>query len=660
VRPRKLLRIARWEVTKGAGSLDQRTLAFAGLAVLLVALVGPLAALTGIGLEDGLYRVGVDETSPYHEVVAADDTFVVVEDASRAALDDGSVELLIAGGELRQVDTDKGTAAREAFRDAVTRYNEKQLQKEPNQTAAFPVDVTLDFRDQGGIAELIGAGTGDSPDDGTGGAGGDPNDGTGGTGGDSDDGTGGTGGDSDGGTGGAGGDPDGGTGGAGGDPDGGTGGAGGDPDGGTGGADGQDGGLNINNTTGDDEEGPLGDVAAPISGNAITGSPAQLDAPFPFQSLVLAFLFIIPLNFLIQVYGSTILSERLNRRGELLLVAPVTRNDIIAGKTLPYFLGAMAVETVLAFGLVYLVRGTVGGVLSVLALTPLVLLFLGVTFLGAMFARSFKELTFVTVSITVGLTAYAFVPAIFTDVNEIALISPLTLVVRDLQAEAVALPEVAFSLTPPLLVASVCFALGAGLYREEDMFAQRSIPGRVLDAVVGPVRARWHVGVMTAVLIPFVFVAQLFAIALLFPLDAVGSVAVVLILVVVVITEEIAKSVHVYAAFEHGRFDRGLRTALVLGLASGVGFFIAEKIALLAQLVGLPELAIGEAGLLGGTTVGPVFLLFLLAPLTLHVVTAAISALGARYSRLWYIAAVLTAMVVHFLYNISVVLLVDV
>jgi len=627
VRPRKLLRIARWEVTKGAGSLDRRTLAFAGLAVLLVALVGPLAALTGIGLEDGLYRVGVDETSPYHELVAADDTFVVVEDASRAALDDGSVELLIAGGELRQVDTDKGTAAREAFRDAVTRYNEKQLRKEPNQTAAFPVDVTLDFRDQGGIAELIGAGTGDGSGDGTGGTGGDSDGGTGGTGGDS---------------------------------DGGTGGAGGDPDGGTGGADGQDGGLNINNTTGDDEEGPLGDVAAPISGNAITGSPAQLDAPFPFQSLVLAFLFIIPLNFLIQVYGSTILSERLNRRGELLLVAPVTRNDIIAGKTLPYFLGAMAVETVLAFGLVYLVRGTVGGVLSVLALTPLVLLFLGVTFLGAMFARSFKELTFVTVSITVGLTAYAFVPAIFTDVDEIALISPLTLVVRDLQAEAVALPEVAFSLTPPLLVASVCFALGAGLYREEDMFAQRSIPGRVLDAVVGPVRARWHVGVMTAVLIPFVFVAQLFAIALLFPLDAVGSVAVVLILVVVVITEEIAKSVHIYAAFEHGRFDRGLRTALVLGLASGVGFFIAEKIALLAQLVGLPELAIGEAGLLGGTTVGPVFLLFLLAPLTLHVVTAAISALGARYSRLWYIAAVLTAMVVHFLYNVSVVLLADV
>jgi RsiW-degrading membrane proteinase PrsW (M82 family) len=129
---------------------------------------------------------------------------------------------------------------------------------------------------------------------------------------------------------------------------------------------------------------------------------------------------------------------------------------------------------------------------------------------------------------------------------------------------------------------------------------------------------------------------------------------------VVVVTEEIAKSVHIYASYEHGRFDRRLRTALVLGLASGVGFFIAEKIALLAQLVGLPQLAVGEAGLLGGVTVGPVLLVFLLAPLTLHVVTAAISAVGASYSRATYAAAVILAMVVHLAYNLTVVLVVDV
>ena len=623
----KLIRIARWELLKGAGSIDRQTLAFAGVAVVLVAMVGPLAAFTGVGLEDNLYRVGVEEGSPYHAVATTDDTFVTVEGADESDLRAGDVELLVRGGEFGHASTNKGEAALEAFRSAIARYNEKQLKREPNQTAAFPVEISLEFREQGGIAELIGVDTGEDGSDNSGGT---------------DD----TGGDDPGGTDDTGSDDPGGTDDTGGDDPGGTDDTGGDDPGGFDGSDDNDSG------------GPLGDVAAPLSGDAVTGSPAEIDAPFPFQSLVLAFLFIIPLNFLIQIYGSTILSERLNRRGELLLVAPVTRGEIIAGKTLPYFLGAMAVETLLAVGLVYLVRGTIGGFVSVLALTPLVLLFLGITFLGAMFARSFKELTFVTVTITVGLTAYAFVPAIFTDVNEIALISPLTLVVRDLQAEAVALPEMAFSLMPPLLVAAVCFALGAGLYREEDMFTQRSIPDRVLDALVGPIRSRWHVGAVTAVLIPFVFVAQLFAIALVFPLNAVGSTAIVLVLVVVVVTEELAKSLHVYAAYEHGRFDRGLRTALVLGLASGVGFFVAEKIALLAQLVGLPDLAVGEAGLLGGVAVGPVALLFLLAPLTLHVVTAAISAVGASRSRTTYAATVILAMAVHFSYNMLVVVLV--
>jgi ABC-type Na+ efflux pump permease subunit len=652
VRPRKLLRIARWEVTKGSGNIDRQTLAVAVLAVVLVALVGPLVVLTGVGLEDGLYRVGVDENSPYHEAATSADRFVVVADADPDDLSDGSVDLLVRNGDLSHANTDKGEAARVAFREAVRRFNERQLRIEPNQTAAFPVDVTLDFQEQGGIAEIIGAETGDDPDNASG-PGDSSDDGPGdssddGPGDSSDDGPGdssddGPGDSSDDGPGDSSDD-----------------GPGDSSDDGPGDSsdDGPGDGDNSGNESDEETSGPLGDVAAPLSGDAVTGSPAELDAPFPFQSLVLAFLFIIPLNFLIQIYGSTILSERLNRRGELLLVAPVTRGDIIAGKTLPYFAGAMAVEATLAVGLVYLVQGTLGGFNSILALTALVVLFLGTTFLGAMFARSFKELTFVTVSITVGLTAYAFVPAIFTDVNEVALISPLTLVVRDLQAEAVGLAGLAFSLTPPLLVGGLCFALGSGLYREEDMFAQRSIPERVLDALVGPIRKRWHVGVMTAALIPFVFVAQLFAIALLFPLGAVGSVAIVLVLVVVVITEEIAKSLHVYAAYEHGRFDRGLWTALVLGTASGVGFFVAEKIALLAQLVGLPELPVGEAGLLGGTTVGPVLLLFLLAPLTLHIVTATISVLGATRSRATYAATVVLAMAVHFAYNMTVVVLV--
>ena len=652
MRLRNVLRIARWEVTKNAGGIDRRTLAVAVAAIALLGLIAPLAASGGgPSLDDGLYHVGVDDDSQYYDVVRDDDTFVVRR-ADRAALGD-SVDLLIEGDDITAADTQKGEAARQEFRSSVQSYNNRKLRQEVNATAAFPVSVLLEYREQSGVDSGLvdqpdGADSNASAGDGTG-------DGDGGTGGDGDGGDGAVGG-TDGGTGGDGDGTDGGTDGGDGTGGGTDGGDGSDGDSGddtgNGGGDGTGDGSG---TTDPGDSGDLGGITGPLSGEGISGSPADISPPFPFQSLVLAFVFVIPMNFLIQAYGSTILSERINRRGELLLVSPVSRYEIIAGKTLPYFAGAMVVETAIAAGVFYLLQGQVGGLVSVFAVAPLVLLFLGATFLGAMFARSFKELTFVTVTITVSLTSYAFVPAIFTDVDEIALISPLTLVVRELQGEAISLGSIVFSTTPPLLVALVCFGLGAGLYREEDMFAQRSVPGRVIDALAGPITRRWHVGVMTAVLVPFVFVVQLLAIAALF---ALGEIAIVLLFVVVAITEELAKSLHVYAAYEHRRFERSVRGALVLGFASGLGFFLAEKIALLAQLVGLEQLAAGEAGLSGGVAPesGPILLLFLLAPLALHAVTASISAVGASRGKGQYLIAVVVAMGVHLAYNLGVVL----
>ena len=604
MKPRKIYRIARWEVTKNAGGVDRRTIVIGVLIVALFGVVGPIVASGGVGLEDDLYRVAVEEDSPYYEVAQDDDTFRVVPVTDSTTLGD-EAELIIEGGQIRVADTRKAEAAYSEFRDSVRAYNNRQLSTEANQTAAFPVSVTVEFREQDLRSDETDT---TAPNETSGSNDGGGNDGTGSGGGAND-------------------------------------GSGADPGGG-----------------GTDPGGPAPggvDATGPLTEDEISGSPADIDPPFPFQSLVLAFIFVIPLNFLIQLYGSTILSERLNRRGELLLVSPVSRFDIISGKTLPYFLGAMVAEGVIAGGLVWIARGEPGGILSVLAMMPLVLLFLGATFLGAMFARSFKELTFVTVTITVFLTSYAFVPAIFTDVNAIALISPLTLVVRDLQGQSVEFAEFAFSATPPLLSALVCFGLGAGLYREEDMFDQRSIGGKVLDALAGPISRPFHVGIMTMVLIPFVFVIQLLSVALLFALGA--TTAIVLILVIVAVVEEIAKSLHIYASYEHGRFQRTTKVALILGTASGIGFFVAENITLLAQLVGLNELDIGQGAFAGESAAsgaGPAVILLLFLPLALHVSTACISAVGASRDRASYLAALVAAILVHLAYNLTVVMLV--
>ena len=615
--PRKLLRVARWEVTKNAGGVDKRTIAIAALAIALIGVIAPVVASQGAVLDQGLYRVSISEESPYYDAVADDETFIIREGATEAELGD-AIELHIEGRDIDMARSPKGRAALEELKSTVERYNRNQLLREPNQTAAFPVSVTLEYQDQENVGSSYSVDTGDqneTPTNDTSGS-----DGTDGNGTDGTDGT---------------------NGGPTGTPSG----------GGT-----TDGTGSVGSGSSGSSGGGLGGFGSALSGDATNvDSPSQLSPPFPFGSLVLAFVFIVPLNFLIQAYGSTILSERLNRRGELLLVSPVSRFDIIGGKTLPYFAAAMAIETVIAVGVTYISTGTLGGLVSVLAIVPLVLLFLAATFIGAMFARSFKELTFVTVTITVGLTSYAFVPAIFTDVTPIALISPLTVVVRDLQGQAVGLPQFLFSVTPPLLSALVLFGLGAGLYREEDMFAQRSIPLKVLDALAGRIHKRRHVAYVVAILLPFVFVLQLLAIAVLF---ALGSISIPIILVVVAVVEEVAKSLPIYAAYAHKRFEANTKTALVLGLMSGIGFFVGEKLTHIAQLVGLPQLEIGQAGLqITPDSVGlPILLGLFFLPLLLHTVTAAISAVGASRDRTSYLVALGLAMVIHFVYNFAVVM----
>ena len=610
MRPRKLLRIARWEVGRNAGGVDFRTIAVAAIAVMAMGGVAAVAVGgSGGGLETGIYRVGVDEASPYYSP-AADNPSFTTREPSRQAVSTGQQELAYDGTTLlARSYTPKGDAALSEFRAAVQSYNDRRMAavaEDGNRSAAFPVRVNLTYAEQEQVQQGSTGGTG-------GGNGGDGGTGSGNTGGIG--------------------------GGNGGDV--GTG-------GGNTGDGGNAGGLN---------PGAGGGLGSGLTGGSTSGSPADIRPPFPFESLVLAFLFVVPLNFVIQAYGSSMLSERLNRRGELLLVSPVSRGDVIAGKTLPYLLGTVAIVTAITLSLRFGGVTSGGGPVAIVAVLPIALLFLAATFCGAMFARSFKELTFVTVTITVSLTSYAFVPAIFTDVHPVALISPLTIVVRDLQGQTVTLVDFLFSTTPPTLTAFLLFGLGAGLYREEDMFTQRPIPLKVLDALAGRIRSNLSALKLSVYLIPLVIVAELVAVALLF---ALGELSIILILAVVAIIEELAKSLHLYAGYAHARYERSLKSAVWVGALSGIGFFLAEKLIAIGQAVGLNDVQTGRAASLTGlipegVPLALVVFIALLGPLLLHVVTASISSVGASRSRGHYAIALATAMIVHLAYNLTVV-----
>jgi len=615
---RAVARIARWEASRTAGTVDRRTAILGAVALLLMGgVVGVAAATGGVAVDRDIYRIGVAPDHPYAAPVDASSSL------DRVAVDDPRADVRVGDGYLARAESTKGQAALSALRSAVENHNDRLMANETNATAAYPVIVSLEYRTRDRI--VPGGTTGGT--DGSGGAGGS----SGATDGDS------AGGDS------VGGGTDGGTEGA-------TDGGGGPAAGGTGGSDGI--GSGSLDPSADDGSLPVPGLGGSggLFSTGQSGSPADISPPFPFASLVLAFAFLVPMNFVIQAYGSTILNERINRRGELLLVAPVTRGDIVAGKTLPYFAALVAVTASIALAVG-------GGVVSVAAVVPVALLFLASTFVGAMFARSFKELTFVTVTVSVFLTSYTFVPAIFTNVTPIALISPLTLVVRDLQGTGVSLGEYAFSAGPFLVGSTVLFAIGTGVYREEDMFTQRPVPLKFLDALDSRLRGTWSVAAMSALSIPFVFIAELLAIAVLFVLPV--DLSIPLLLVVIAGLEELAKSLHVYAGFAKARFERTAGTALVLGGVSGLGFFVGEKFTAVVQLVGLPGLELGRAafGSAGiGAGAGPgLALALLVAPLALHAVTASITALGATRDRTWYAATLVAAILVHAAYNLTVV-----
>ncbi|ELZ86066.1 ABC-type transport system permease [Haloferax elongans ATCC BAA-1513] len=594
---RAIARIARWEVTRSAGTLDRRTIILGVIAVLVAGGVALGAASGGVAIDKDLYRVGVASDSPYYDAV---EESTVLDPRS---VSDPNVELIVSETHVSVTDTPTGMAAYEAFRDAVQTYNERQMLRESNQTAAFPVVVNLQYRERGALVP-----PGSRVDDG-GGSGGS------------------TGGDATG-------------------ADGGSGSS--DSD-----TDGQAGGTSGSSAASGAAAADDGPIAAPDVGGAggflggdTSGSPASISPPFPFASLVLAFAFLVPMNFVIQAYGSSILNERVNRRGELLLVAPVTPGDIVAGKTVPYLAGMVGLTVAIALAIG-------GGPVSVAAVVPIGLLFLSATFVGAMFARSFKELTFVTVTISVFLTTYTFVPAIFTNVTPIALISPLTLVVRDLSGTAVSLGDFAFSVGPILLAALVLFLLGTGVYREEDMFTQRPVPLKFLDALDSRISRPRSVATLSALSIPFVFIAELLVIAVLYVLPV--DLTIPLVLLAVAVVEELAKSLHVYAAFEKARFARTIRVSLLLGALSGFGFFVGEKFTAIVQLVGLPSLTLGQAAF-APSGIGVVAATgLLLAPLVLHAVTATVTALGATRGRSAYALALVAAIGIHVVYNLQVV-----
>lgn len=596
-RIRRIGVVARGELRRAGGSFNPKTLVAIGILVLLMGLVSPLVAEAGFDFDHGLYRIVVDDGSPLQPAVAAAPVFQIVSDAPgddpRAWIVSDEADLVVSDLRVYATGTDKGRAALSALDQAVKDHTFALMAQEPDQAAAFPVRVELVYLEQerplggpGGVPTTEGL-----PEDTTSEETDETEASTGGSGGDE---------------------------------------------------------------TTRDESLPVGDDREKgfsfLPPERSVNTPESLAPPFPFRSLLLAYLFLLPMNFVVQVYAGSIIQERLGRKGEALLASPASPGEIIIGKTLPYFV----LMLLISLGITIWIGA---GWVTMLATVPLILIFLAMEFIAAMYARSFRELTFVTVFASVLLTMYAFLPAAFTEVHPVALVSPISLVVLDLRDSAFTLAEFLYATLPLTLVGAVLFMLGRALFTEEDLFHQKPVFAKAVDSVARQVKGMGSGFRLSVLFIPFVFVAELMLVAFLFAWPV--PVGLVAILLVVALVEELFKGLPSYAASSRGLVP--YKRMLLFGALVGLGFFVAEKAFLVASYAGLYDIDAGQSVFgTAGTTVFQaggwwIVALLLAAPLLLHVLTAMITALGARHGRKAFLGAFVVAVSVHLVYNLAAI-----
>jgi ABC-type Na+ efflux pump permease subunit len=372
-------------------------------------------------------------------------------------------------------------------------------------------------------------------------------------------------------------------------------------------------------------------------------TPSQLSPPLPFDSIILIFVFIFPLYFTSQFFMMSIMNERIERKGEVLLSTPVKASSIIIGKALPYLLGMLAISAGLA---VYLKASP----LILLPLIPVIFFFLANALLIGMVSRSFKELSFISIFFSTVATSYLFFPSIFANVHVISLISPLTLIILTLQGTAYTLTDYLFSTSLFWLTSAVLLYVAVRNFNEERLFSEKGLLIRIREFVADSLSEK-HPFVSLFLLngfsIPFVFMIQMMCLVIFFNLPMPYSL--ILLIIFAAEIEEFTKSVGIYTLYVQNPGFFSWKNLVLASAATAVGFLVGEKLLLLVTLAQITESVFGSVLFL---SLGVLWL-----PLLLHFTGVFVLACSLKIGgRKWFVPGLLAATAIHCLYNLYFIL----
>jgi ABC-type Na+ efflux pump permease subunit len=365
--------------------------------------------------------------------------------------------------------------------------------------------------------------------------------------------------------------------------------------------------------------------------------PSLTPPPAPFAQVLVAMLYIMPITFISIFFTSSFMDEKINRRLTILLSAPITPFQIIMGKMLPYAVFALTTTAVIAV----LTHGNVLLALAIFA--PTILFIFAIYMMVPMFYRTFKDITFIAMFVTTMTTAYLVFPAMFTNVNDLAYISPLALAVKMYRSEPFGWREYLFPSLPMSAIFAFSMYACTRLLNEEFLMGYRPIGRKITDAIylmMAHIRPVLAVPLWSLLVIPAVYMAQV--VFLTFSTNLPLGLIVAATLLASVFVEEIVKSIGIVVLADHGKL-MSVREILGLSFLSGLGFFVGEKLLLLISLKFVSQSEV--SGVMFGQG------MFLLIPLFAHFVFTSIVTTLRIKARFPYWVALALGTVLHFFYN---------
>jgi ABC-type Na+ efflux pump permease subunit len=588
--------IARWEVKKSFSMMSRDVLPLAAILFVLLVLVTGLTAQTGLHLQDGMYRVGVDDPL-VAGLIAGDARFSVYQlDASTLDANRDVFDVVVVRGQASSHGTDKANAALKTLSRDYGKYVNSIYNSETDLFAAYPlwidsesVKSELSFLATQSGQYISAAPSRAAPV----------------------------------------------------------------PEGVV---------QNIPNPSpalslsedqlraqliqSNAQNSQISRYTEALSSSEAMGSfktPSQLSPPLPFDSIILVFIFIFPLYFTSQFFMMSVMNERIERKGEILLSTPVRASSIIIGKALPYFIGMLAICAALTL---YIGASP----LIILPLIPIIFFFLANALLIGMLSRSFKELSFISIFFSTVATSYLFFPSIFANVHVISLISPLTLIVLTIQGSVWTATDYLYSTSLFWLTGAVLFYIAAQNFKDERLFSEKPLATRVREFLSEILPRKYpfvSLFLLSGFSIPFVFMVQMMCLVLFFNLPMPWSL--VFLLLFAALIEEFAKGIGIYTIYSRDAGFFTWKNLVLASAATAAGFLVAEKLLLFVTIAQISDSVFGSILFL---SLGSLWL-----PLLLHfggvLIVAACLKVGGKK---WFVAGLTMAMVVHCLYNLYFIL----